>query len=178
MCDVPRSRLIAWIDGELDDVEALAVKAHVSRCRQCRVETARIRALTSEIGEYCDFVGLPRRRRPWIWVAACAAAVLLAAGLLWTRPHRTAPVIAKAATVAVEPVAPVARPAAVAATHATGPHRVRRPPPREVQDEAPGVLVAVSLYELLPVGAAPPGAVLVGNLTFDAGGLPSGFQPR
>lgn len=138
MCELARSRLIAWIDGELEGAEALAVSAHVESCPACQGEARAIRSLSRDIGEYARAVTARPRPASYKWLAA-AAVVVLSVGLMWIRPER-------------EPAVSETRPA------------------------HPGVLVAVPLDEVLPVGAAPPGAMLVGYMDFDATGQPSSFR--
>ena len=164
MCEVSRPELIAWIDGESRDS---ALERHVSGCPECQREAGRIRQLSRDIGEYCIAMSAerPARRRWWMIPVAAAAVILLATGLVWLRSSRqpAPPVVA---------VRPVIHPAVVrAGLSATPPEarhrsRRRRPMPPMYAD-IPGVLVVVNLEELLPPGAAPPGAVLVGKITFD-----------
>jgi len=42
-------RLEAWIDGDLDDAEAAAVKAHVDQCESCRAEQQLAEAVVAEL---------------------------------------------------------------------------------------------------------------------------------
>ncbi len=174
MCDINRWRLIAWVDGELPVGEASAVKEHIGECAECRNEVRRVQALSRDIEQYCAAMA-PASHSParwWIPVAA-AALVLLAAGLISTSKRVPVPVIIARAPVLASP----SPERAVDPIRITRPVRSRRHAPRRtnpVKASAgePGVLLVIPMDELLPVGAAPPGALLVGRLTLDAGGLP------
>jgi anti-sigma factor RsiW len=173
-----RSRLIAWMDGELEDAESSLVKEHVDACTDCLEQLRRLRVLSREITGYCAAVGGEERRRYWI-PAAAAAAVVLAAGILWMT--RTQPEKIQVVTRLTSPPAVlVTRTAESAPVPLKSVPVRRRNPPRPAKAimarGEPGVTVVIALDEVLPFGAAPPGAVLVGNLTFDAGGQPSKIQ--
>jgi anti-sigma factor RsiW len=178
MCDMARSRLIAWMDGELEGAECGFVQDHIAACAECAHELRHLRTLSRDITGYCDAVGGEKHRRYWI-PAAAAAAVVLATGLLWMRGHPAK--IQVADRLPSPPAVLVARTAV-----STPPKRIQsarprlRVPLRTVKSVTtrgePGVTVVIPLDEVLPFGAAPPGAVLVGNLTFDAGGRPSRIQ--
>ena len=181
MCDLSGSQLIAWMDGELEDADARTVAAHVQACTQCKRRVRQTRALSREIGEYSRAAVGGGQRQNWWWMAGAAAAIaLLAAGLAWMRqqPADVRPVAriavpkpqpAPRVEVAAVKVAPQPRPKTV--------RRATRPAPAPVRfQEDPGVLVAIPVDEMLPVGAAPPGALLVGHMSFNAAGLPASFR--
>lgn len=72
--------------------------------------------------------------------------------------------------------APVAAAAAVlfaAGIELTG---VRAPEPVAPFADPRAIQVAVPLEDLLPIGAAPPGAVIVGEVVLDIGGTPREFR--
>ncbi|MCW8984003.1 MAG: anti-sigma factor, partial [Thermoanaerobaculales bacterium] len=48
-------RLEAWIDGDLDDGEAAAVKAHIDRCESCRAEQQLAEAVVVELRALPEF---------------------------------------------------------------------------------------------------------------------------
>jgi hypothetical protein len=163
MCEVSRTRLLAWVDGELEDS---ALESHVSGCPECLRETRRIAALSREITGYCIAMTAEHQSRGWWWVPVAAAAiVLLATGLLWMRSSRQTAPPAAAVHLAVDAPPLTVQPVTLTAP-AKAKHRVHRPSP-PIYAGGPGVLVEVNLEELLPPGAAPPGARLVGNLVFD-----------
>lgn len=53
-------RLEAWIDGDLDDGAAAAVKAHVDRCESCRAEQELAKTVVAELRALPEF-DLPER---------------------------------------------------------------------------------------------------------------------
>jgi anti-sigma factor RsiW len=48
-------RLDAWIDGDLDDAEAAAVKEHVDRCKSCQAEQQLAMAVVAEFRSMPEF---------------------------------------------------------------------------------------------------------------------------
>jgi hypothetical protein len=48
-------RLEAWIDGDLDDGEAAAVRAHVDRCESCRADQQLAEAVVAELRSLPEF---------------------------------------------------------------------------------------------------------------------------
>jgi len=48
-------RLDAWIDGDLDDAEAAAVKAHVGRCETCQAEQLLAETVVAELRSMPEF---------------------------------------------------------------------------------------------------------------------------
>lgn len=166
MCDFP---LVAWLDGELEGGEAEEIRAHIEGCAKCREQVRRIRSVSATITEYSAERARLRRSRTMWWIAGTAAAAVIVAALLWTpRAPKTVPVAA------VRPAAVVEKPRAAVITPAPV-RKVRLHATRPVQQPA-GVRVVVSLESLLPVGAAPPGAVLVGELILDAAGQPAAIR--
>ena len=83
MCDFS-GRLIAWLDRELPEDEASKVEQHLRSCTECRGSLAAFQQASSAFDAFCDrAVALekPRGLRPWIAVAAVAAAAVLFATL-------------------------------------------------------------------------------------------------
>jgi Putative zinc-finger len=172
MCDLARSRLIAWMDGELEGAEAEAVKTHAAACPECGEQLGRLRAISRDITDYCAAVSSEQQRRRWWIPAAAAAALILAAGLVWMREQPAPVTVVK---LVVTPSVTVARNhggTEVPRRLKSAPRRPRAPTPKLMATARgePGLTVVIRLDEVLPFGAAPPGAVLVGNVTFDAGG--------
>ncbi len=181
MCDLSGSQLIAWMDGELEDADARSVGAHVRACAQCGERVRQTRTLSREISGYSQAAVGGAQRQNWWWMAGAAAAiVLLATGLVWLRqrPADVRPVARIA--VPTPPPAPRVGVAAVKEAPQARPQtarRVSKPAPAPIRfQEEPGVLVAIPIDQMLPVGAAPPGALLMGHMSFDAAGLPASFR--
>jgi len=93
MCEFS-GRLVAWLDGELQEPEATNVAWHLARCAECRETVQSFQAVSSAFLS-CYEQALPRpvRRPRWIFVAGgTAAAAVLAALLLWPRPLEPLPI--------------------------------------------------------------------------------------
>ena len=83
-------RLLLLAYGELPDVEAAEVEAHVAACAACREALERLERARVAL----DWA-VPRRRRPVRWIAAGLAAAALLAAVLLSR-HSSAPGVAGA----------------------------------------------------------------------------------
>lgn len=182
MCEMPRAQLIAWLDRELDESELASVAAHVGVCEQCGEQVRQMRAVSEIVDEYCVEVGRERRSPHW-WAAAiagAAAAIFIAAGLLWTRPARVPAPRPPIASTPQRALTSESRSKAVfEARRVSKQRRAIKPVVRAKplpQQSLAALQVVIPLEEFLPIGAAPPGAVLVGNLTFDSGGLPHSLR--
>jgi hypothetical protein len=179
MCNFS-GRLIAWLDRELTEAEAINVEWHVRQCAECR----------RAVGSYQEISGAflacyeaamtaqPRRKALfWRWAGvsagvAAAGAILLAILLaqpraekfsvnLPPRPH--APAFAYERPVFEKPSTPIA--AAHAQVHVQ--HQAA-PAPIRTQwiPEEPAVEVALPADALFPPGAVPAGFSFIADVHF------------
>lgn len=88
MCEFS-SKLVAWIDDELEQDEAAAVERHLGACAECRSCVAECERASREFNAYCEAVeqskgnGRAVRREAVLWVAA--AAIVLAVVFAYPR---------------------------------------------------------------------------------------------
>lgn len=91
MCEFS-SKLVAWMDHELERDEAAAVERHLAACAECRSCVAEFERASREFNAYCEAVeqskrnGKAVRREAVLWVAA--AAIVLA--VVFAYPRRQA----------------------------------------------------------------------------------------
>ncbi len=129
MCE-HSTKLMAWLDRELDDAEMAMVELHVQGCTDCRERAAAYTRVSSAFDEYCKMQAAPRlgsgqtlarlveKDRPaanvhstsssWVPAISAIAAAAVIALLLWIsfrpRVNRIAPELAPAiATVHPQP---------------------------------------------------------------------------
>lgn len=99
-CDQERSRLAAYLDGELSADEAAGVQEHIRTCPDCAAEVAAMVSLrramkpaASRFTPSADFRKkvqaqiAPRRntRLHWLWPAAAVAMAVMIVAVVWTR---------------------------------------------------------------------------------------------
>jgi anti-sigma factor RsiW len=75
MCDFSRN-LIAWVDRELPESEALDVEQHIAACVECRLRLAVYQQASSAFEAYCEttFAAETRRKLRHRTIAACGSA--------------------------------------------------------------------------------------------------------
>jgi len=173
MCDF-RGRLIAWLDHELSQDEAAAVKRHVEGCRECRSRLQAYEHVSRTFDAYCDAaMAAKTSRRVPRWVPALAGAVVTVTVLLLAFPSAR-----------VEPPRPVHAPTAAAIAA-----RVLEPAPAPrkkihrqhgvapVQNQAvnwlpaePAVQIAIPAEAMFPPGAVPEGINFIAELSIGPDG--------
>jgi Putative zinc-finger len=161
MCDFS-GRLIAWLDHELPEAEAINVEWHVRQCAECRRAVDSYQQISSAFLD-CYAAMSPKRAqhyRRWIAVAASAAAILVAAVIARPRPQPLPPMpqVAHAPAIAFEKT-----PAHIVAMH---PHHARASKPIRSQWVAPEPTVEVALPAdaLFPPGAVPAGFSFIADI--------------
>ncbi len=162
MCDFS-GRLIAWLDHELPEAEAINVEWHVRQCAECRRAVDSYQQISSAFLD-CYVAAVSPKRSPnhwrWIAVAASAAAILVAAVVVRPRPQQLPPMpqVAHAPAIAFEQTA--------APTFAMRPHHPRAPKPIRPQWIAPEPTVEVALPAdaLFPPGAVPAGFSFIADI--------------
>jgi hypothetical protein len=165
MCNFS-GRLIAWMDHELGEAEAINVEWHVRQCAECR---SAVRSYQEISGAFltCYEAAMPaqRTRIPWIWAGvavAAAAAILLAAVLAGPRPEQL-------------PMLPPAMHAPAIAFEKTPARTVvarvrRKPRPQSIRTqwiaEEPTVEIALPADAFFPPGAVPAGFSFIADVRF------------
>lgn len=184
MCEY-RTKLIPWLDHELDGEETSEVDAHVQTCKECRNQVAVYGDVSRRFDAYCDATleaKMPDRMRNWVPALSClvvAAAVLL---LVFPRARVEAPPVPLAvhapiaAAVAVRIIAP--EPAAgkkILKRHAMKnvPHTTSNWLP-----SGGAVEIAIPAEAMFPPGAVPEGMNLVAELSIAPDGSVEGLRLR
>ena len=164
MCEYA-ARLIAWLDHELTEPEAVEVERHVRHCQECGRAIRSYEEVSGVFLEgYLSAMPATSAAHPWRWIgisglAAAAAAIALA--LLLTYPHaeslRAAPAPVHAPAIAFEKTPPTVE------AHA---QRVRnsRPVSEPWFARGPAVEVALPADALFPPGAVPAGFSFIADV--------------
>lgn len=168
MCDFS-GKLIAWMDRELAEAEAIHVEQHVRGCAECRRAASSYQEISDAfLASYvaCYAAATPDKRipGPWRWAAVAgglAAAILLASVLARPRPQ-------------ILPVPPLQAPQAPAIAFEKAPARVvavhahHAPPPKPMRPQwiakEPTVQVALPADALFPPGAVPTGFTFIADI--------------
>jgi len=155
MCDFS-GKLIAWLDNELPEAEAVNVAWHIRQCAECRRAADSYREISGAFLE-CYTASIPvRHGRSMHWIAAAsaaAAALLIAAFLAYPRPQklRAAPSPVNPPAMAFEKTPP--RTVAVRLHH---PREAQPVPARWIAGQ-PDIEIALPAEAMFPPGAVPPG---------------------
>lgn len=167
MCNFS-GKLIAWLDHELPEVEAVNVERHVQQCAECRGSVSAYQEISGAfLGCYlsCYMGRIPARRGRyrWGWVAAAggiAAAILLAVVLsrrpverlaVQLPPPPPAPMMAYERQVSEKPARRVPR------------RSIPRPQWTPVE---PMVEIAFPADAFFPPGAVPAGFSFIASVRF------------
>ena len=167
MCNFS-GRLIAWLDGELAEAEAINVEWHVRQCAECRRAVAAYREISGAfLDGYLAAMPVQRAPRRWRWIAvagAAAAAIVLAAVLAHPRPGtlRTVPFSIAAPAMAFQKTP--ARLLAVRALHMQVRAPARRPARAQWVAVQPSVEIALPADALFPPGAVPAGFSFIADI--------------
>jgi hypothetical protein len=167
MCNFS-GKLIAWLDHELGEAEAVNVEWHVRRCAECRCAVNAYRQISGAfLGCYEAAVIVQRRRKMplWAWGAVAAAVILLVIFLAQPRAEKLAvnlPARPQAPPMAFEKPAfqKAVPPARIPAVRV---RRVAAPMPRWIAEE-PTVEVALPADALFPPGAVPSGFSFIADI--------------
>jgi|SRR5580698_1077945 hypothetical protein len=166
MCDFS-GKLIAWIDRELAEAEAIQVGWHVRQCAECRRAVSSYQEISDAFLD-CYSGAMPAQRtrihRIWAPVAGgIAASIMLAAVLAHhpgLEPLPALPPATHAPAIAFEKT-----PARMVVVHA---RRQPRPEPIRTQwvAEEQTVQVALPADALFPPGAVPAGFSFIADVHF------------
>ena len=180
MCEFS-SKLIAWLDREMPEIQAQEMDRHVARCNECRQQAEKFRAISRAFAD-CFLPPLPpvrhSGRRVRYLVPAAIAAGLIA--VLFLTSQRPAHEPQQSAVVA--PIAPVetpdVSPAVVAATPAAHLRRRVNPPSVRWQPVEPTIQIVIPGDALFPPGAVPEGVGFVADMRLAADGSPVSLTLR
>lgn len=165
MCNFS-GKLIAWIDHELPEAEAINVEQHVRQCPACRRAVGSYQEISDALltSYEAAMSGQPRRKMPVRTWGAVAAAALILLAILFAQP--------RAEKLSVNLPAPPHPPAMAfkktVPPAPTPPVRARRaaaPRPQWVAEE-PTVEVALPAEALFPPGAVPAGFSFIADVRF------------
>jgi len=159
MCEYS-GKLIAWLDRELQEDEAINVRWHVGQCAECR-QAVKAYEEVSRAFLPCYEAAMAAKGRSW-WPRTLAlmgtAAAILLAFAVWPRPAEKLTLRAPAAQPA--PAMAFERP-----TPATVLVRARRAAPQRVWiAEEPVVEIALPADALFPPGAVPAGFSFIADV--------------
>jgi anti-sigma factor RsiW len=164
MCNYS-GRLIAWIDGELPEEEALNVEWHVGQCGDCRRAVRSYREISGAFLD-CYVAAMPVRHGArymrWVGIASGVAAGILLA-VMFANSHAEKLVAPVPAVDHAPAIAFQKTPARMLAVHA---HHTNRPKPileHWVASE-PTIEVALPADALFPPGAVPAGFTLITDI--------------
>lgn len=182
MCEF-ESRLVAWIDGELDADVALEMERHVRICDLCSAKASEYREVSKAFAALCAAMPVQRNSSRLRWAAMSAAALAAAAAVvLWMLPKpveqlpTVTPKVAPAPAIAFE-TQPQTLPAQ-AKTVAR--HRVH--PPAEIPQarwaSEPSIEIAIPGDAMFAPGAIPTGITFAADLSIGADGSPRALRVR
>jgi hypothetical protein len=171
MCEY-RTKLIAWLDHELNSEETSDVDAHVQACKECRSQVAVYGEVSRRFDAYCDATSeakMPHRMPRW--VPALSGVVVAAAVLFLVFPRAGVeappihlPVHAPiAAAVSVRDIAPEP-----AAGKKVLKRRARKNVPGKTSNWLPSgsmVEIAIPAEAMFPPGVVPEGMNLIAELS-------------
>ena len=177
MCDFS-GRLVAWMDRELPNTEAVDVERHVRDCSECRRRVDAYEEVRCAFVSFCNVVtGATKRRRlpPWVPVLSTAAA----AGVLL--------LVFQPAAVKRIPVRPrVAHPPPVIVLE-TAPRPAKKVQRQHVMASMktpnekwalaePAIQIAIPVEAMFPPGAVPEGTTFIADLSMAADGSVQGLR--
>jgi Putative zinc-finger len=170
------TKLIAWLDRELEPEQMAELEQHLRECAECRFNIAKYEKASHVFDDYCFAVITAepdREQRHWIPILSAAAAILVLVAttgvLLRTRVQPLpSPLIAVAqpapSPLVLEPATPPA--------NAMRPHRAK---PKPVRSQAANwfplspqaaVQVAIPADSMYPPGAVPEGLNFIADVNF------------
>ena len=168
------TKLIAWLDRELEQEQMAEMEQHLRECGECRVNIAKYEGASQLFDDYCNAVMTAesdRDRRRWIPLLSVAAAILVlvatTAVVLRTRVQPLSP----SPTGIVQPAqSPLVPEPAIPPANAMRPRRARAKrsqasnwlplPPQ------PAVEVAIPADSMFPPGAVPEGVNFIADVNF------------
>jgi Putative zinc-finger len=187
MCD-RSEKLIAWLDRELPEQEAVAIERHVHDCADCRNCLDAYSKVGQAFDAYCEqmMVESPRRKfSRWVPVLSGLAAAALLLTIFHPRrleppPLRAqtpiAPVVLKTVP---QPIAPVSTPTRtwLARQHVVAPAQTAATPSNWMPPDAT-IQIAIPAEAMFAPGAIPEGVNLTADLSIGADGSAEDLRLR
>lgn len=174
MCDL-QPKLIAWLDHELPEDQAVEVESHVRGCEECRAECEKYGRVTRTFDAYCDAVTAAKTYRSALrWVPALSGALLaISATVLLLTFQRTRFVPPPVLTPAV-----TAAPVSVLPLESVAPKTIRRRRPiapvqarvAKWQPAETAVQITIPAETMFAPGAIPEGMNFVAELSIGPDG--------
>jgi anti-sigma factor RsiW len=184
MCEY-RTKLIFWLDHELDGEETSEVEAHVQACKECRHQVAVYGDVSRRFDAYCDATieaKMPHSRPGWAPALSglvVAATVLL---LVFPRARVEAPPIQLAVHA---PIAAAVAVRDIASEPAAGKKILKRHAMKNVAEKPSNWLpsggaveIAIPAEAMFPPGAVPEGMNLIAELSIAPDGSVEGLRLR
>jgi anti-sigma factor RsiW len=170
---------MAWLDRELGSDEMAQLELHIGACSECRSRLASYKQVSATFDAYCDAV-LSAKTHPrvprWVPVLTTAAAVAIAATLVFTvlRARIEPPALPPSVQVQPPPPAIVVEKAPVPATSKTvHQHRPAARVPRQTPNWQPterAIQISIPAESMFPPGAVPEGLNFAAELSIAADG--------
>lgn len=185
MCEF-ETRLIAWIDGELDRSASRKMELHVERCGACSAKAASYREVSCAFAAYFELpVVPPRSSRPLAAALAGLVAAAAAAIILWVLRPLPATLAPSQPKLAASPPAaallkqpPIVAPPSVTRTRRhSSTNSVARAKLQPV-DPQPTIEIAIPADAMFPPGAFPTGFAFAADLSIRGDGSPEALRVR
>jgi hypothetical protein len=177
MCNFS-GKLVAWMDRELSDNEAVDVERHVRDCSECQGRVGAYGEVSRLFVTYCDAAakGAKTRRKLPRWVPVLSSAVAVAVLLLMFRPAsiKQIPVPARVADASPSMV-PETAPRPVKKAHRRQVTPVKTPQATWAFAE-PFIQIAIPAEAMFPPGAVPEGLTYIADLSMASDGSIQGLR--
>ena len=170
------TKLIVWLDRELEPEQMAEIEQHLRDCGECRLNIAKYGRVSKIFDDYCDAVmtaETDRDRRRWIPLLSAAAAILvLVATTAVVLRNRVQPLSPSAAAIVQPAQSPLVPEPATPPANAM---RLRRARAKPVRSQAgnwlplppqPAVEVAIPADSMFPPGAVPEGVSFIADVNF------------
>ena len=183
MCEY-ESKLVAWIDGELEAADSLQVELHLRDCEMCRDRVRDYREVSRAFAAFHAAPPIGRKRVRSAWAAAGALAIAAtAAAILWMVQTPVQQLPFPAPKIALPPaVAFETKPAGSAIPAKAAPYKTvqkqavaRRNAIRQQpvwSNMEPFVEIAIPADAIFAPGAMPAGFTFAADLGIDGDGSP------
>jgi anti-sigma factor RsiW len=180
MCNFS-GKLIAWMDGELVDNEAVNVERHVRDCSECRSRVEAYEDVSRLLVTYCDAAaaGAKPRRKLLYWAPVLSGAVAAAVLLFMFRPApvKQMPVVARVADAAparvLETLPKAVRVQRVHPRHEIAPVKNSRV---DWTFDEPAIQISIPAEAMFPPGAVPEGITFVADVSMASDGSVQGLR--